>query len=69
MITEKTSIYQYKHNPFQMIDQEQVESVEYCKYLGSTTKNIARCTLEIKYSPLKAIQAFNKKSLFVSKLG
>ena len=52
----------------QMIDQKQVETVEYCKYLRSTITNDARCTLEIKSSRLQAIGAFNKKTHFVSKL-
>lgn len=52
-----------------MIDQKQVEAVECCKYLGSKITNDARCTLEIKSSPLNAIGALNMKTLFVSKLG
>jgi hypothetical protein len=52
-----------------MIDQKQVETVEYFICLGSTIKNDARCVLEIKSSIAMAIKAFNKKNLFVSKLG
>jgi len=44
---EKNGIYQYKHNPLLMMRQQQVETVEYFKSLGSTTINDARCTLEI----------------------
>jgi len=52
-----------------MIDQKQFETVDYCKYLGTLIRNDATSTLEIKSNSLKAIGAFNKKTLFVSNLG
>jgi hypothetical protein len=43
--------------------------VEYFSYLGSTIKNTARCTREIKSGIVMAKAAFNKKkTLFTSKL-
>jgi hypothetical protein len=51
-----------------MIDQKQLENVEYFKYLGSMITNDARCTREIKYRIAMAKAAFNKKTLFTSKL-
>jgi hypothetical protein len=52
-----------------MIDQKQLENVEYFKYLGSMITNDARCTREIKYRIAMAKAAFNKKkNLFTSKL-
>jgi hypothetical protein len=52
-----------------MIDQKQVETVEYFNYLGSTIKNDARSTLEIKSNTVMTIEAMTDKNLFVSKLG
>jgi hypothetical protein len=51
-----------------MIDQKQVETVEYFICLGSTMTKDARCVLEIKSSIAMAKEVFNKKNLFVSKL-
>jgi hypothetical protein len=53
-----------------MIDQKQLENVEYCNYLGSMITNAARCTRDIKYRIAMAKAAFNKKkkNLFTSKL-
>jgi hypothetical protein len=52
-----------------MIDQKQLENVEYFNYLGSMTTNDARCTREIKSRIAMAKAAFNKKKdLFTSKL-
>jgi hypothetical protein len=52
-----------------MIDQKQLENVEYFNYLGSMITNDARCTLEIKSRIAMAKGAFNKKkTLFTSKL-
>jgi cellulose biosynthesis protein BcsQ len=51
-----------------MIDQKQLENVEYFKYLGSMITDDARCTREIKYRIAMAKAAFNKKTLFTSKL-
>jgi hypothetical protein len=52
-----------------MIDQKQLEKVEYMNYLGSTITNDARCAYEIKSRIAMSKAAFNKKkSLFTSKL-
>jgi hypothetical protein len=49
-------------------DQKQLENVEYLNCLGSMITNDARCTQEIKCRIVKAKAAFNKKTLFTSKL-
>jgi hypothetical protein len=52
-----------------MIDQKQLENVEYFNYLGSMITNDARCTRETKSRIAMAKAAFNKKkNLFTSKL-
>jgi hypothetical protein len=52
-----------------MIDQKQLDNVEYLNYLGSMITNDARCTREIKSRIAMAKAAFNKKkNLFTSKL-
>jgi hypothetical protein len=52
-----------------MIDQNQLENVEYFNYLGSMITNDARCTCETKSRIAMAKAAFNKKkNLFTSKL-
>jgi hypothetical protein len=52
-----------------MIDQKQLENVEYFSYLDSMITNDATCTREIKSRPAMAKAAFNKKkTLFTSKL-
>jgi hypothetical protein len=52
-----------------MIDQKQLENVEYFKYLGSVITSDARCTREIKSRIAMAKGAINKKkNLFISKL-
>jgi len=51
-----------------MIDQKQLENVEYLSYLGSTITDNARCTGEIKYRIITAKAAFNKQTLFTSKM-
>jgi len=47
-----------------MIDQKQLENVEYFSYLGSMITNDARCICEIKARIVLAKSAFNKKKLF-----
>ena len=42
-----------------MIDQKQLENVEYFNYLDSITTNDARCTREIKSSIVMPRAAFN----------
>ena len=44
-----------------MIDQKQLENVEYLNYLCSMIKNDARCTREIKTRIAMTKAAFNKK--------
>jgi hypothetical protein len=52
-----------------MIDQKQLENVEYFNYLGNMITNGARCTSEIKSGIAMAKAVFNKKkTLFTSKL-
>jgi hypothetical protein len=51
-----------------MIDQKQLENMEYFNYLGSILTNDARCTREIKSRIAMAKAALNKKTLFTSKL-
>ena len=51
-----------------MIDQKQLENVELFKYLGSTLTNDGICTREIKSRIAMGKVAFNKKTLFTSKL-
>jgi hypothetical protein len=49
-------------------DQKQLENVEYLSYLGSLITDDARCTGEIKYRIITAKAAFNKMTLFTSKM-
>ena len=52
-----------------MIDQKQLENVEFFKYLGSILTNDGRCTCEIKCRNAMAKAASNKKrALFTSTL-
>jgi hypothetical protein len=52
-----------------MINEKQLENVEYFNYLGSMITNDARYTLEIKCRIAMAKAAFNKKkTLFTSKM-
>jgi hypothetical protein len=52
-----------------MIDQKQLENVEFFKYLGRILTNDGRCTCEIKCRIAMAKAAFNKKrALFTSTL-
>jgi hypothetical protein len=69
---EKTKVMRISRQLFPtqiMIDQNQLQNVEYFNNLGSTITNDARCTHEIKSRIAMANVAFNiKKSLFTSKL-
>jgi hypothetical protein len=69
---EKADIMRISRQPSPgpvMIDQKQVENMEYFNYLGSMTTNDARCTHEIKSRIVMAKAPFNKKkTLFTSKL-
>jgi hypothetical protein len=51
-----------------MIDQKQLENVEYFKSLGSLVTNVARCTHKMETRTAMAKAAFNKETLFTSKL-
>ena len=49
-----------------IIDQKQLENVEYLNYLGSVITNDAKHTHEIKSRMAMAKEVFNKKTLFTS---
>jgi hypothetical protein len=72
MNLEKTKVLRISRQPSAMkimIDQKQLENVEYFNYLGSMITNDARCTHEIKSTITTVKAAFNKKkNLFTSKL-
>ena len=51
-----------------MIHQKQLKNVEYLSYWGSLVTDDARCTSEIKYRIITTKAAFNKKTLFTSKM-
>ena len=69
---EKTKVMRISREPSPshiMIDQKQLENVEYFNYFGNTTTNGARCTREIKSRIAIAKAAFNsKKTFFTSRL-
>jgi hypothetical protein len=75
MNVEKTKVMGISRQPSTMkimLDQKQLENVEYFNYLGSMITNDARCTHEIKSRIAMAKAAFSKKkktkNLFTSKL-
>jgi len=72
MNVEKTKVMRISSQPFPakiMIDQKQLENVEYFKYLRSILTNDGRCTCEIKCRIPMGKAAFNKKrTLFTSTL-
>jgi hypothetical protein len=72
MNVEKTKVIRISRQPYPMkimIDQKQLENVEYFNYLGSMITNHARCTREIKSRIAMEKAAFNKKkNLFTSNL-
>ena len=49
-----------------MTDENQLENVEYFKYLGSILTNDGRCTCEIKSRIAMAKAAFNKKKNLIT---
>jgi len=68
---EKTKIIRISKPPFPvliMVDQKQLENVDYFIYLSSMITKDARCICEIKSRTAKAQAAFNKKTLYPSKL-
>jgi hypothetical protein len=66
----KTKAMRRKASPVEiLIDQKEMENVEYFNHLGSIIKNYARCTCKIKCRSVMAKPAFrNKKTLFTRKL-
>jgi hypothetical protein len=61
---EKTKVMRISEQPFLIkiiINQKQLENVEFFKYLGSILTNDGRCTCEIKCRIAIAKAAFNKK--------
>jgi hypothetical protein len=50
-----------------MIDQKQLENMEFFKYIGSILTNKEMCTCKIKSRIAIAKPAFNKKAPFTSK--
>jgi hypothetical protein len=69
---EKTKVMGISREPFPlqiMLDQYQLQSVEYFNYLGSMITNDVRCAREIKSSFAMVKSAFNRtKTLFTNKL-
>jgi hypothetical protein len=69
---KKTKVMRISRQPSPvkiMIDQKQLENVDFFKYLGSILTNDGRCTCEIKCRIAMAKAVFNKKSaLFTSTL-
>jgi len=72
MNVEKTKVMRISRQPLPVkivIEQKQLENVEYFKYLGFILTNDGRCTCEIKCRIAMAKAAFNKKrSIFTSTL-
>jgi hypothetical protein len=72
MNVDKTKVMRISRQPYTikiMINQKQLENVEYFNYLGSVIANDARCTRAIKSRIAVAKAAFNKKkNLFTSKV-
>jgi hypothetical protein len=69
MNVEKTKVMRISRqsSPIKiMIDQKQLENVEYFNYLGSMITNDARCTREIKSRIAMTKAAFNKKKTLVT---
>jgi hypothetical protein len=72
MNVEKTKVMRISRQPFPvkiMVDQKQLEKVEFFKCLGSILINDGKCTCEIKSRIAMAKAEFNKKrALFTSTL-
>ena len=71
MNVDKSMTLRIPKQPFPveiMIDQKQLENVEYLSYLGSLITDDARGTGKIKHMVITAKAAFNKKNLFTSKM-
>ena len=69
---EKTKVMRISRQPYPvkiMIDQKQLQNVEFFKYLGSILTNDGICTCEIRCRVAMAKAAFNKKrALFTGTL-
>jgi hypothetical protein len=66
---KKTNVMRISRQPSPvqiMIDQNQLENVEYFNYLGSRITNDARCTCEIKSRIFMVKAAFKKKKALSS---
>jgi hypothetical protein len=64
---EKTKVMRISRKPYPikiMIDQKQLENVEYFNYLGSMITNDAQCTREIKSRIAMAKQHSTRRRLF-----
>jgi hypothetical protein len=64
---KKTKVMRISRQPYPMnimIDQTQLENVEYFNYVGRMITNGARCTREIKSRIAMAKAALNKKTGF-----
>jgi hypothetical protein len=71
MNVERTKVMRISRQPSTveiMVDEKQLENAEYFNYLCSMITNDARYTREIKSRTALAKAAFNKKTLFISKL-
>jgi hypothetical protein len=64
MNVDKTKVRRILSEPSSlevMVEQKQLENVEYFDYLGSMITNDARCTREIKYRTVMAKTAYNSQ--------
>jgi CRISPR/Cas system-associated exonuclease Cas4 (RecB family) len=68
-ITKVMRISRQPHPIKIMIDQKQLQNVEYFNYLGSMITNYAICKREIKSRIVMAKAAFNKQDSFHQKFG
>jgi hypothetical protein len=72
MNLKKSKVVRISRQPSAMqivVDQKQLEIVEYSSYLGSSITNYARCTLESKFGIAMAKAAFSEQEvLLTSKL-
>jgi len=71
MNVEKTKVVRISRqpSPIQMIDQKQLENVEYFNYLGIMITTDARFTHEIKYRTAMAKAVFSKEKTFHQQIG
>ena len=69
VVEKKTEVLRFSRQPFAiriMIDQKQLENVEYLNCSGSLITSDARCTYEIKSKIAVTKAVLNKKVLFIS---